>query len=92
MKTFPPAAPVVWEVGYRIGKVLRHAEEKEQREPSTNSDGTHARPRAHVRKAHWHTYWTGPKKDPQTAKLKWLHPMVINDDGEDLIPTVHLVL
>lgn len=97
-KTFPPSAPMVWEVGYRIGTILRHT--KEQKKPSgapegTHSaapEGTHASPRAHMRQAHWHIYWTGPKKAPQAPKARWLHPILINGNDEDLIPTVHRVM
>lgn len=38
--------------------------------------------RAHLRRAHWHTYWTGPRTEP-VAKLKWLHPVLVNAGVDD---------
>lgn len=74
---FPAQRPTVWEVGRRIGQTLRSAT---QARPSLG--GTHASPRAHVRRGHWHGYWTGPRKGQRTFILKWLHPMLVNMDME----------
>ena len=54
------------------------------------------RPRAHVRRAHWHGFWTGPR-DPERAEerrfdLRWLPPIpVAVDDVNDLPVTVRPV-
>lgn len=65
--------PRSWDVGVRIGAALRGARER----PAEPGDGTHARPRPHVRAAHWHLYWTGPKTAPQKPALRWLSPILV---------------
>lgn len=74
---FPAQRPTAWEVGKRIGQSLRTTA---QSRPSLG--GSHASPRAHVRRGHWHGYWTGPRKGQRTFILKWLHPMLVNMDME----------
>lgn len=48
----------------------------------------HARPRAHIRSAHWSTYWTGPRTGQQTPILRWIPPLPINMDWKKQVPTV----
>ncbi len=82
MRLFPPNKPTVWDVGVRMGEAIRQAK------TATTEDkgGTHASPRPHVRRAHWHGYWTGPKSKPKNRKyiLKWLSPILVNADTGDL--------
>jgi hypothetical protein len=88
MKLQAAEAPTTWNVGVRIGAALRKA-----RANSPNNliaTESHASPRAHVRRAHWHTYWTGPKDKEQKPKLKWLSPILVGAEDE-LVPTVHPV-
>lgn len=73
MALFPAQRPTVWEVGRKIGQTLRTATQTK-----SALGGTHASPRAHVRRGHWHGYWTGPRKGQRTFILKWLHPMLVN--------------
>lgn len=56
-----------WDLGYRIGDQIR----------KTPQDV-----KAHVRKAHWHHYWTGPRNTPDRRKLilKWVAPTFVNWD------------
>lgn len=77
-KEFPASAPSTWDVGWRIGAALRKAS---QRSESPQGDGTHASPRAHLRRAHWHTYRTGQGRT--TPRLRWLSPILVGS-GEDL--------
>jgi hypothetical protein len=89
-RLFPPDAPTRWDVGIRIGAAIRQAKEHEASEDQ--SAGQRSRPRAHVRRAHWATYWTGPRSGEQTAVLRWLPPIPVNvDDVEALPATVHHV-
>jgi hypothetical protein len=49
---------------------------------------------AHVRRAHWHAFWTGPKASTEERKLilHWLPPIAVNvDDAAAVIPTLHPV-
>jgi hypothetical protein len=97
VRTFVPEQPQVWEVAYRIGATLRAATAAASR--STDNGGTHASPRPHIRKAHWHSYWTGPKaavgKAPVPARevvVKWIPPIAVAMGPDDeTIPTVHRV-
>jgi hypothetical protein len=95
MRMFPAEKPAAWDVGFRLGAAIRHAREQEQRKPG---DGTHASPRAHIRRAHWHSFWTGPKAKvgmlapDRKLVLKWLPPMAVNVEDElETVPTIHPV-
>jgi hypothetical protein len=90
MRMFAAEKPVAWDVAYRLGAAIRHAREAPKCEPG---EGTHASPRAHVRRAHWHAFWTGPKAQPEERKLilHWLPPIPVNVDDSGVIPTVHPV-
>lgn len=80
-------SPAVWDVGVRIGAALRRA----QQAAGESLGGTHASPKPHVRRAHWHTYWTGPR-DNQEPQLKWLSPILVGAENEDgLVPTIRRV-
>jgi hypothetical protein len=91
MRLFPPDRPSQWEVGYRLGAALTRAlSEREPAEPT----GTHASPRPHIRRAHWHSFWTGKRDQPdgRTAILKWLPPIPVNvQDVDELATTVREV-
>lgn len=78
MTLFPAQGVTIWEVGKDIGKRLCNADV----EKLEYAGGTHARPRAHVRRGHWHGYWTGPLKGSRTFILKWLHPMLVGMEKE----------
>ena len=89
-RLFPAAAPTMWDVGVRIGAAIRRTHEREASE--RDAAGQRSRPRPHIRRAHWATYWTGPRSGEQTAVLRWLPPIPVNvDDVETLPATVHQV-
>ena len=81
----------VWEVGVRIGAALR----------SAGYTATNERPRepgnekaAHLRKAHWHSFWTGRQSEPKERKLtvRWLPPIPVKMDAStEVLTTVHKV-
>jgi hypothetical protein len=79
-------------VGYRLGAAIRAAQASPQH---SESGGTHARPRPHIRRAHWHGYWTGPRAKPAKERkfvLRWLAPIPVNVSEETpTIPTIHEV-
>ncbi len=39
--------------------------------------GTHASPRPHIRRGHWHGYWTGPRSGKQKSELRWIAPLML---------------
>lgn len=92
---FAAQEPVVWEVAYRIGATLRAAQ---NRIPSRDRGGSHASPRPHIRRAHWHSFWTGERAKAvgqQTKRelvLRWLPPTGVKCGLEnEAVPTIHQV-
>ena len=91
MRLFPPDRPNQWQVGYRIGAALRRAPCEHDPGEST---GSHSRPRPHIRRAHWHSFWVGKWDEPaaRSVILKWLPPIPVNVQCvDDLTTTVRAV-
>lgn len=85
----PPRAPSVTTAGVRIGAVIRkgYAGEKTERE----SVGSHASKAPHVRRAHWHHYWTGARESSERSLvLKWIPPVFVGGGASQSV-TVHPV-
>jgi hypothetical protein len=89
-RLFPPAQPTTWEVAYRLGATLRQAQQREATLEATAAEASppRVRPRPHIRRAHWHLYWTGTGR--QTPRVRWVLPAVIGSEGT-IIPTIHPV-
>lgn len=81
LRIFAPDKPTTWDVGVRLGAALRTARESEGSSGESNSG-----PRPHVRRAHWHGYWTGPKTGERKITLKWLPPIPVNVTSPDELP------
>jgi len=89
------AAPTAqtYSLGYRVGPALtRTAERRSQAVLADRADSpggtTGRRRRTHIRRAHWHTYWYGPRDGVREARLKWVAMRVINEDLADQATTV----
>ncbi len=80
----PPENARYWPVGERIGAALRQARESAASTSGGNTQAERASPRPHWRRAHWHTFWTGPPDGERTARLKWLPPIPVNLGGQEL--------
>lgn len=78
------STPVLWEVGWRIGPAIRVA--RDRHEPGAG--GTRGSPRAHVRRAHFHHFWTGPRDGQRRLVLRWLHPVLVKTDDLGHLGTV----
>jgi hypothetical protein len=90
-RIFPPQKITTWDVGVRMGAALRKAKQaQEQIEASETSAGQRTSPRAHVRRAHWHGYWTGPHDGERKHILKWLYPVLVGA-GDDIPVTIRPV-
>ncbi|ABE46947.1 AcrVA2 family anti-CRISPR protein [Polaromonas sp. JS666] len=77
-----------WDVGFRVGSALREARTIADR--TGPGDGGTVRP--HMRRAHWHTYNTGPRDGQQARRVKWLSPIAVNlRSPDELVPTLHYV-
>lgn len=88
-----PKRTAVWDVGIRIGAAIRKAraeearKESEKRERAPSSGRAKVRP--HIRRAHWHHFWTGPKSGKRKLVVRWLPPIPVNIEGADGdMPTV----
>lgn len=90
-KLFPAPGPVEWDVGVRMGSALRAAYHAAE----TGQGGSHAGPRGHVRRAHWHTFVSGPRKDAEGQDIpanqrrrdvRWMPPIPVNLPDVDRMP------
>ena len=92
MRIFPVEKPKTWDVGVRIGAALRRAYHQTETEHSLGVESEKNRP--HIRRAHWHGFWTGPKNTEAERKLglKWLPPISINVvDSDNLVPVIRKI-
>jgi hypothetical protein len=79
--------PRHWDVGVRQGAALRAANAA----VAASESGTHAGPRAHVRRAHWHTFLTGPRDaETRPTVVHWIAPILVGA-AEDIVETHHRV-
>ena len=69
-------SPQIWDVGVRIGATIREYLQKTGQDECAS--GRTLRP--HIRRAHWHGYWTGPRNDPEHKKYihKWIPAIPVN--------------
>lgn len=75
-KLFPAQKPIVWNIGERIGKQIR------EYDATQNPESTVRTVRPHLRRAHWHGYWTGPKDGPQRFKYHWIPPLLVGENND----------
>jgi hypothetical protein len=94
LRMFPPDKPKTWDVGIRIGSVIRAGQVK-QGGDSDGQTGAHVRP--HIRKAHWHGFRSGRRLNPDGSPipaearpftLRWLPPIAVNVENTDELPAV----
>jgi len=86
---FPASSPKIWKVGFETGEILTKAmkEENDSRERITQTQR-----KTHLRRAHWHLYWIGTKKEnvPEEKKrhleYRWIHPMIVRGFEKDTEP------
>lgn len=84
-RLFATDAVRTWNVAYRIGASLRRACEMRGR---SQVPGGRARPRPHVRRAHWHLYWKGPRSGPRIPLIRWLPPIPVGIERPETLPAV----
>lgn len=70
-KMFPAKKPRVWTVGGDTGAQLREARELQEQ-----SDGSRT-VEPHIRRAHWHGFWSGPRDGKRKFHYKWLPPIFV---------------
>ena len=80
-RLFPPDRLTAWHVGLGLGAALRRTESSD--EPGVEH-GERARPRAHIRRAHWHTFRVGEGR--RGYKVKWMAPTPVNVRDPEALP------
>jgi len=91
-RVIPPQEVNRWEVGLRLGAVFRQYAEHcaGENDEDTHGAATRARPRPHLRRAHWHTYMTGEQRS--IPRIRWINPVMVNtNDPSDLVTTIRPV-
>lgn len=73
-----PRKPAVTVVGERIGATIRAGSKTCLQMPCGKGGRTHASPVPHIRRAHWHHYWTGAYDSADRRLiLKWTPPVFV---------------
>lgn len=88
-----------WKMGYRIGATIRAYQNGQgleqydvlERNHTLHSAREHNAPSPHVRRAHWHSFWTGPRDGERELVVKWLPPIPVNVGMDAMLPTLHRV-
>lgn len=77
------------QVGYRIGQRFEKMY-KDQGDISMSKDGYKGnKKRPHVRRAHWHHYWTGTGRT--NLEVRWLEPVFVMGLEEEIDTVIHEV-
>jgi hypothetical protein len=93
LRVYPADGPAEWDVGVRMGAALRAAYQRESGGGGAEGAGRHVRP--HVRRAHWHTFLSGPRKrvdgsdipaSERRRELRWMPPIAVNLDDLGQLP------
>lgn len=82
-----------WDVGFRIGASFRAQAQSIQRDDVQHAPGSATQKRPHIRRGHWHHFWTGSKKEGSERKLilKWLPPIFVGASDAEMPVTIHPV-
>ena len=71
----------IYQVGETLARQIREVETRER-----GPVGERAAPRPHLRRGHWHHYWTGPRKPQEGQKQKltvhFIMPALVGGKGE----------
>lgn len=86
-----------WNVGYRYGTAVKKARQAERKKRDADTEqertarqGSHSRKRTHARRGHFHHFWTGSRKGERQLVLKWVSPVIVNAEYENIV-TIHKV-
>jgi len=84
LRYFPADKTQEYRVGSAIGGAIRR-----YRASQVAHEASGVKKAAHIRRAHFHTYRIG--KGRMETMLKWLPPIPINIEDDDIIPTIRTV-
>jgi hypothetical protein len=87
-RLFPPEEVVLLEVGFRVGAAIRRGRDQMEKAALERNEV-----RPHLRRAHWHSFWTGSRSEPssRTLRIKWLHPILVGSHDADNLPIVRII-
>lgn len=71
-------------LGFRLGSLLRGL----YRDPVTGCEPSGRTVIPHLRRAHWHRYWTGPRSGERQIVVRWVSQTLVNADAGDYTPAV----
>ena len=92
LREFAPQAATAWNVGWRMGAALGAARRAHDETADLQAaGGTHASPRPHIRRAHFHSFWSGPMDGERKLAVRWLPPIPVRLDVGEIVPTVRTV-
>lgn len=74
---FPVEKQKIWEVGFEIGEKIKQGIEQKTR-------GARDGVVPHIRRAHWHGFWKGPRNSERQFIYKWLPPIFVGEGEEYL--------
>lgn len=79
-RLFARESPNVMPAGFRTGAVIQKYQDSEG--SAVPGEGSGVRHPPHLRKAHWHTFWKGPRQDLSKRQriLHFLPPIPVNVD------------
>lgn len=86
---FAPPNPELLTVGPRVGAALRQMGAwSSTAAASAGHTGRKVRP--HIRRAHWHGFWRGPKQADAERQysVKWVAPVVVNAQDDEALQAV----
>ena len=76
---FPAQKIRYWSVGKTSGDLIRKASEAKEIQGDAHKGHTKA---THIRRGHWHGFWSGPRNDPLKRRFnyKFLFPILVNPE------------
>ena len=75
-RLFQAPGPTIWHIGERIGRLIRESRE------STKTESSGRSVKSHIRRAHWHGYWSGPLSGPRRFDYQWMPPIPVGMRNE----------
>ncbi|EIZ8585526.1 hypothetical protein MQY53_003097 [Salmonella enterica subsp. enterica] len=78
-RLFPASGPRYWSVGEKTGRILAEAEAIMIGDETTGITDSGRHVRAHLRRGHWHGFWSGKRDGSEDQKFSyhWLPPQII---------------
>lgn len=84
-----PKEPRFWVVGERVGSAIRkYRNSRGDLSDNVGVPNSHASPRPHIRRAHWHHFWIGQLNSERKLILRWLPPIPVRMDYDSEGPVV----